>query len=601
MPGVKSLLLVIGLALGGATGAAAQLAISRPTTRLLILPLDVAAPADSAASVATMDAARERLAQLARYKVIVIPKRQICDALQASGFGCDLLLSDEQANQLARLVEAQGYTTGTLSRRDGALTARIRVVDRGGSGFAFAFTATAAAPGTPDDLGDAVAQRLNTLVRAGEHARECSDKRARGEFSSALDAARKALALEPDLPAAHLCVAIVYEAQRLPPDSLIAAARRATRGDSLDPRAWETMARAYQIKGDTAGAIDAFEHELAGEPKNVQLRLALAERLRQREKYARAVAVLDSGLALSPTNAQLLDLRSRVCIEGQMWRCTLEGFIAQARADSSRLADSSFLKAALGAAQQVPDTEEFLRLSRAAVRHFPASASFWKALGQAFQLDDMADSAVAAYRKSLALDPSDVNASLLVVRTLVDHATYDTATARRLKTDSAALDRLRTAFADQLDTARAYLRPALAAGDSAQQLSAAVILLTGGSKLAQAGAYDRAYPWLERALDLVTPRAPGDTLGPRQQVRLQASFWYGVASVQPLFQAYGAMVRAKSCTRAKTVNDWIARAKAALIAGRRVHPPTVDTMLQNLAKLEAIMPQVKQQFHCHNF
>ena len=54
--------------------------------------------------------------------------------------------------------------------------------------------------------------------------------------------------------------------------------------------------------------------------------------------------------------------------------------------------------------------------------------------------------------------------------------------------------------------------------DSGQQLSAAVILLTGGSKLAQAGAYDRAYEWLDQSLQLVAPRAPADTTGPRQHI-----------------------------------------------------------------------------------
>ncbi len=137
--------------------------------------------------------------------------------------------------------------------------------------------------------------------------------------------------------------------------------------------------------------------------------------------------------------------------------------------------------------------------------------------------------------------------------------------------------------------------------DSTDRISAAVFMLTAGSKLAQAGAYDRAYPWLDQLLQLVASRTPADTLGPRQQIRLQASFWYGVSSVASLSGPWSAMTKTKSCSDAKGINDRLARTKDALIFGARVHPPTVNTMLQNVGKFEAVMPQVKKQFKCRNF
>jgi len=176
-------------------------------------------------------------------------------------------------------------------------------------------------------------------------------------------------------------------------------------------------------------------------------------------------------------DAKMLDLKNRICIEGQQWRCVLDGFVQRADADTAVLADSAFLKGALGAAQQVADTQQLLAFSRAAVRHFPRSVAFWKALGQAFELKGAPDSVLAAYRKLLALDPSDMKASLLVAKAIVDQAVYDTATANRLKGDSVRLRAFRMAFADRLDTAHAYLSRAIASPDSGQQLTAAVILL----------------------------------------------------------------------------------------------------------------------------
>src|SRR2546426_3814881 len=91
----------------------------------------------------------------------------------------------------------------------------------------------------------------------------------------------------------------------MPLDSLLAAYQRAAKGDSLNATAWENIAHLYQQKGDTLKAIDALIHELAGEPHNTQLRLGIAELLRQQKRYPQAQGVLDDGLAKNPNEQRL--------------------------------------------------------------------------------------------------------------------------------------------------------------------------------------------------------------------------------------------------------------------------------------------------------
>ncbi len=630
---MRSLRLVAGLLAAAAGSASAQLTTPQPTTKLLLLPLQAKTPADSAASIALMDAVREKVGASARYKAYVVPKAKLCEALKASDFTCDVLLDPSQASLLARFLNVNAYNAGTFERAGGTMTARVRIVDIGSSGYAFLITASTANPGTTTALAEQVAQRLNAIVRAGELARECNDRRQKGQLSQALESARKALQIEPNLTAAHLCIGTIYEAQRMPIDSQLAAAERATKGDSLNATAWENVAHFWQMKGDTLKAIDAFVHELAGEPHNTNLRLGIAELLRQHKQYPRAVQILDEGLARAPGEQRLSDMKSRVCIEGELWRCVLDGFTAKVQADSSVLADSSFLKAAIGAAQSLPDTGRLLFFSRAAARHFAKSGAFWKALGAAYAMVGKTDSSAWAYKNVIAIDPNDLPSYLAVGQAALAAAAYDTAKARQLQTakDTVGLLALRRAFVEPLDTARVYVTRALALSDSALKrdslaivrgggrvdtarayqarvsengtlkLNAAVILLQGGSKVAQAGAYDRAYPWLDQTLQLVSPSTPADTLGPRQQIRVQASFWYGLASVATLSTPYGEMVKSKSCADAKAVHDRIARTKEALILGSRVHAPTMNAMLQNLGRFEDQMPKVKQAFKCRNF
>src|SRR5205823_11186595 len=175
--------------------------------------------------------------------------------------------------------------------------------------------------------------------------------------------------------------------------------------------------------------------------------------------------------------------------------CVLDGVVDVARNDSAKLGDSSVIKPALGAAQQVADTQQLLFFSHAAVRHFPKSAGFWKVLGSAFDMKGQKDSSLWAYKQALALDPADVSSALLIAKAIVDGTVYDTAHAPP-KSDTVALRAYRNAFADKLDTARAYVTKALASPDTSLRTSAALILLNGGSKIAQqAQGYDRAYPW----------------------------------------------------------------------------------------------------------
>ena len=601
---MRQVCLVAALMAGVAGTTAAQLAVQQPTEKLLVLPFMVAS-ADSATSIALSDAVRERIGQLAKYKVLVITKAKLCEALQASGFPCDGLLDDQQAKQLARFLNVQAYVTGTLAHNGSTVVANVRVYDISSSGMAATYTASNN-PGTTQALAETIAQRLNTIIRASEQSRECTASRQRGQFARAIAAAQKALTIDSTSTGAYLCIASVYEAQRMPVESLIAASERALKGDPHNGTALENIAHGWQQKGDTLKAIDAFIRRWEGDKRNTSELLGIVQLLRQMKEFKRAVDLLDAGLQVAPADQAMLELKTRSCIEGSLWPCAVAGLKAQAQHDSALLKDTTFLNTAIGAAQSAADTQALLTFTQVAVHTFPNSIRFLKARGGAFETAGMVDSAVAIYKKALALEQgNDVPLSLLIAKTIVDHAVYDPHgfVAPR---DSAALRPLQQAFGEKVDSARPYLHPGLVSSDSTQRLTAAVIMLTGGSKIAQAAAYDHAYIWLDTLLQAVAPKSASDTVGPRFQVRINASFWYGLSSVLTLNKPYQAMTQLKAndrqrCDKAKAIFDRLERTKTALLLGRRVHPPTADQMLGFVAQYEKGKDQVRQAFKCRNF
>ena len=595
---MRALQLVMVLTICAAANATAQLAVQQPTERFLVLPFQAAAT-DSAASIALADAVRERLGQIAKSKVQVIPKAKLCEALKQSGFPCDGLLTDEQARQLARFLQVHSYLTGDFQKSGAELSADVRMVDIASSGMAASYHATNGNPGTTAALAEAISQRAWVVIRASENVRECYTQRQGGQFARARQAAQKALLQDSSSVSAWLCIATVYEAQRAPLDSIIAASQHALKADSCNGTAWENIARGYQQKGDTANMLDAFIHQLCGEPRNVAKRLGIAQLLRQMKKFPKAVEVLDAGLkpGITPGDPQLLDLKLTICTEASDFRCALDVWLAKFAKDSALGGDTTFLKPAIGAAQQVGDTAALNKFTAAAVRHFPNNVSYLKTRGAYFEAAGQTDSALAIYRTVLQKDPNDVSTSLLVGKVLIDRAVWDTAGSR----DTIAVKPRRAAFVAKVDSARPYLRPGLSSADSGQRLAAAVILLTGGSKLAQAGAYPAAYAWLDTLLTTIAPKSAADTSGPKQQIRVNASFWWGISSVLTLNPVYQEMTKTKGaarCPAAHAVFDRLTRTRAALQLGRRVSPPFADQMLGYVAQYEKAKPSVQAAFKC---
>jgi len=597
------------LTAGAAAGLAAQLAAPQPTEKLLVLPLSVANAADSAASIATMDAARARIISLARYKVNVIPKAKLCEVLQQSGFGCDVLITPQQAEQLSKALGINSYTGGWLTHPANLYIAKVHIVS-GASGFASTFTINGAA--TPPALGEAIAQRLNNIVKAAESARNCNEQRSHNALDRALAEARKAFTVEPNLAAAWICIATVFELKHQQ-DSEVVAYQGALKGDSANTEAWGRLAQTYMQKGDTARAIETFTQMLAQNPTDKNLRLALANQQLQRKQYIDAMRYMTDGLKISPADQQFSETAKRIALDGaanasdssakKAMSEALLGILRQeATTDTAKLADTNNLKLAIGTAQGISDTAAYLWWAQAAHRHYPKSVSFVKQLAGAWLLKGPMDSALVYYNQALALNPNDVQTSLLIAKTIVDNAVLDTTkwNACQRGKDTVCLRNLRIPFLAKINPARQYLKPGFTASDSALRLTAYVVALTGGSKVAQAQAYDDAYSWFDELLTQMGPAAPGAS-GPKEQIRAQASFWFGLSSAITLQGPYKHMVDAKSCPEAKVINDRINRSIQAMDLGGRVSPTTAAQMRNILGQYAANMPKVQKAFHCSNF
>ena len=202
---MKTLWLAIGISVLATGSAGAQLARTQPQEKLLIVPFPVSDLADTTLSMALADAVRDKVTSANRYRMLVVPKNKICEALGMSGFACTVL-EPGQARELARAMGVDAYVTGRIQRVGNSHQVLVRVVDVNRPGYAATFEVNPAAGGTGANgttvLADTIASLINTVIKAGEHARACMDAREKNNPRGALGSAQRAFQQYPKIAAA---------------------------------------------------------------------------------------------------------------------------------------------------------------------------------------------------------------------------------------------------------------------------------------------------------------------------------------------------------------------------------------------------------------
>jgi tetratricopeptide (TPR) repeat protein len=573
---------VLGLALAGAVwpnGASAQLG-RRTTERLLIMNPLLGPGVDSTMSAKVGDALRDRVANRFRLQFSVIPGTTICEALEASGFDCNTPQPHESAAALARFLTATGFIVGWLNRTGDSLRLTLRMVDAAGSGLSGWQSFTVPATTTGEDLGRLAGDGLDDRMKAAQYARECSERRGRGDAKGAVERASKAFAMFPDYPSAWQCVAYAYEVEKQPVDSLVSALRHAAKGDSLNGTIWRDLGRRMREAGDTAGSWEAFRNQLRAEPTDGALRLGVAQGLMSQKKYQEAVDVLDEGLAMNPGDMPTLQLKERICLEGSLWKCGLSALGQEYDLDTGLVADTAFIQKAFGTAQSVPDTAAMLKWSKVGVERFPDQLWAWRARAAALKLGpDARDEIIAAYEQIVKLDSTQIPSALAIAQymfdsTLVIYTGVPLDTARLVEGE-----RMISLVAGQ------------ARSDTATMMALAGMLYGPAAKIAQ----KRMVPYLPLATRFLENALQYDLRG---RLATTLNFFLGLAYSFEVFDQLEALDKSKSCETLQQKIDLTDRALAALTIGKSVSPPTANQFLPYLTNLKRDLPKYKPAWKC---
>lgn len=574
---------------GGSTATRAEAQAGRApvqTERVLVVAPIPADPGDSAYAVVFGDELRKGLEGKARRQLSVVTKEKMGEALEASGFSRDALLDDNAANQLARFLQADAYVVGRIEANP-VPKADVHLIEVRRSGLSGWIHVRGPGGATAKQLADLLSDSLDGHVRAAESTRECLDRRDRRDFRGAKERARRAFQFVLNHPAAAMCLAVVFEAEQAPPDSLIPVLEMAVKGDSLNTRPWEMLGRQYQARAthdDSLKAADAFIRQLQADPSDARLRTGIAALLITLKEHARASEVLDEGLRQNPGDLATLQLKARACEEGSLWACLVESLAAQYEVDTSLVGKLDFYGKIFGAAQQANDTAAMVRWSGEAVRRMPNEVNMWRARLAAFNTAGMQDSAIGANWRIAQLDRTDIRPLLGLAQIYTE----------KVKIDSTApLDTVTLGRVDSLLQRVAALKSNGAGQptDTNVWMNVAVMYFKPGTEMIQARVRpDFAIGWVEKAKQYDV----------RKQLSTQADFFLGLGYMFNMSSAFdfNALSQSKNCRTLGSLDEYVKKLRAAMTAGASVQPATAQQVLGNIAGIEKFVVDARAAWKC---
>lgn len=420
-----SVLFVAGvLAAVPSASLGAQLRAGRPprpvqnNPRLLVANPHTFVAQDSAAAVRVGSGLRDRLERVAERWYTGISRSQMNEALAQYAYPVDAVLPPLVARQLAQSLSARAMVISIMNRREGG---RLQVESRlttGNDPAGHSVSVTQLPNQSFEEFGARVGDSLSGAFRALPDARQCEQLRGT-DPTKALEAAVRALRLQPNHGLAAYCVGQIHIARKAPVDTIIRYLRNATVGDRLSLEVWTALGVQYQAKGDTAATIETFKEMLRVAPTNQALRETIFKALLGYGQPDVAEEVAAEGLKIDSANADLWDLKSNACLFAEKYPCAVDALEQVYQLDTTKADTTFFTKISYAAAGQ-PDTTRLLKWTKLGHEKYPQNGAILGFLVRAYGLTDQVDSVVGTTVRLMSVDSSDVGPVVRAVKALVD-------------------------------------------------------------------------------------------------------------------------------------------------------------------------------------
>jgi len=518
------------------------------------------------------DELRKRIAnERSAKELYVIPKTNVNNTLEASGYKPDSALNSSDLMELAKQLRGEQVIDGTVNKSANGIHVETRVLMRTGQ-------QTVAQPLPPIDAkdpGDAASKIERALTEASKSFpayKTCTNDLRAGKYPEAIKEAQAGIAAYTNSSLARLCILTAYSSQKAPADSIIAVAKALTTIDPTSMIALANLADAYLAKGDTAASIQTRIAMSKQDPSNTGLMRGIIQELAQSGAPEKALPLIDTLLVQNPGDPEMIRTKWLLQLRAKQYKNALATGAELIKADTAA-ATVDYFSRQIGAAQADSNAAAVQQLATAAGQRFPNDPSFSLLLAQGYMKAGQLQQALTAAQRAATANPKDTRPWLFIL-----------AVQNQLK---------------QPDSVLATAQKAIAAGVPKDSLANSLLAVVAPALKKAQDSKARA-DWEEalkaaQTVDAVAPSA-------------QTKFYVGVSAfsigqdainnVQALMKSGKKDDKAQACVEAKTAEDSFATAGTAMPAGGSVNKEAATQIMGALGQYGEYITQVKTALKC---
>lgn len=354
------------------------------------------------------NAVRERIASDYDMRALwVVPESTITEYLIKAGYPAEHWLSTPERRQLVSDFRAEEVLNGVVRKTPTGYRVQAAWSLSARDDMVQPLPAVEAAK--ISDVAKLVAREFQAARKQVESVQRCMSLARARNYTGALAEARRAIDAYPQSVLGRVCIANVYDQQKLGPDSMLRISGEILAIHPENARALAFAADAYQAKGLIDDQFRTLMRLVAAEPSNRRARLALVNVLASLKEWDTAGPLIDSTVLQFPEDVEAVMIQWRVQLAQRYWRRALETGRRLISLDTS-LATHDFYVRMIGAAEGAQDLPVALDLATEGVGRFPTDDELVVLRVQYLRRNGQLRQALAVVNSLIARNPRAPNA-----------------------------------------------------------------------------------------------------------------------------------------------------------------------------------------------
>jgi tetratricopeptide (TPR) repeat protein len=335
--------------------------------------------------------------------LVVVPKADINNSLQSSGYSTTEALAPGDAKALATLVRAPQYLEGTVTKTPTGYKIDSRMIISRDMNKAQVLPSAQSAK--LDDAASQVARAIQDARRQLPAEETCHNDIAQGKNQDAVSAARKGLVGYPNANILSACLAEAYNTLKMP-DSVIAVGERIRATDPRNTPALRMLAETYRAKNDTTKLLDVLGALAAADPTNIRLIQDVVGEYAKMGHPEKAVPLMRDLLQNNPGDPALLNLAWLVYLNAKDYQGAIDVGNEMVRVDTA-MATADYYTRLAAAYQALNQPQKASEASARGAKKFPNDAHLLLITANGLYKAGQLPAAVEAAKKAVAADPKN--------------------------------------------------------------------------------------------------------------------------------------------------------------------------------------------------